>query len=103
MPFSLGEETNLGYIVDRMGSQHVWNFYNGTTATGVLGRFDRYNGGGTFFIKADLESAVGKQRTILRSCKNSNLYELYLYIEVKHKVTVLATSQNCSLLAHCGF
>jgi len=41
-------------------------------------------GGGTFYIKADAESAVGKQRTILRSCTASNLYELYLYIEVKN-------------------
>jgi len=39
--------------------------------------------GGTFYIKADAESAVGFQRTMLRSCTASNLYELYLYIEVK--------------------
>jgi len=41
-------------------------------------------GGGTFYIKADAESAVGKQRTLLRSCSASNLYELYLYVEVKN-------------------
>lgn len=69
-----------------MGPQEdiVWNFNNGTSAVGSVGRFDRNVGGGTFYIKADAESAVGKQRTILRSCSASNLYELYLYIDVKN-------------------
>lgn len=86
LAFSLGEETDVGDVVNRMGSQQdlSWNFYNGTSATGKVGRFVKAEGGGTFYIKADAESTVGKQRTILRSCSASNLYELYLYIEVKN-------------------
>jgi hypothetical protein len=86
LAFSLGAETDVGGIVSRMGAQEEmsWNFYNGTSATGKVGRFDKAEGGGTFYIKADAESAVGKQRTLLRSCAASNLYELYLYIEVKN-------------------
>lgn len=86
LAFSLGEETDVGDVVNRMGPQEEisWNFYNGTSATGKVGRFVKAEGGGTFYIKADADSAVGKQRTVLRSCAASNLYELYLYIEVKN-------------------
>jgi hypothetical protein len=86
LAFSLGEETDVGDVVNRMGPQEdiSWNFYNGTSATGKVGRFVKAEGGGTFYIKADADTQVGKQRTILRSCSASNLYELYLYIEVKN-------------------
>jgi hypothetical protein len=62
LAFSLGEKSDVGDIVNSMGSQSniVWNFYNGTSATGKVGRFVKDEGGGTFYIKADAESTVGK-------------------------------------------
>lgn len=83
-PFSLGDRSDMGSLVNKMGKDITWNFFNGTTATGKVGRFDRYTGGGTFYIQANDKSTVGKQRTILRSCAGGNLYELYLYIEIKN-------------------
>jgi len=60
----------------------TWLFQNGTEAEGDLGRFDAFDNGGTFYIQTDSEEAVKKQRTILRSCAGTDLYELYLYVDV---------------------
>jgi len=58
-------------------------FQNGTDATGLLGKFDRYDRGGTVHVQTNSEAAVGKRRTIIRGCSNFNeLLELYLYVEV---------------------
>lgn len=38
----------------------TWMFENGTDATGMLGRFNRYDYGGTIYIQTDSELLEGK-------------------------------------------
>jgi len=61
-----------------------WMFENGTSAEGKLGRFDKYDSGGTFYIQTNNENAEGTTfRTILRGCSRFNeLLELYLTVDV---------------------
>lgn len=58
----------------------TWLMQNGSNAEGRMGRFDPFDNGGTFYIQNNEESAVGIQRTNLRSCAQDQLYELYLYV-----------------------
>jgi hypothetical protein len=55
-------------IYNKYGNKITWMMQNGTNAEGRMGRFDPYENGGTFFIQNNEESAVGIQRTVLRSC-----------------------------------
>jgi hypothetical protein len=55
-------------IYNKFGDKISWMMQNGTNAEGRLGRFDPYENGGTFFIQNNEESAIGNQRTVLRSC-----------------------------------
>ena len=57
-------------------------FLHGSSAA-LLGRYDEYDNGGTFYIATANDDDVGKHRTILRGCSRlNNLVETYLYVEV---------------------
>lgn len=81
----------------------TWMFQNGTSAEGLIGRFDRFDNDGTIWIQTDSEDAVGMSRTILRGCSHYNqLYEIYLYIQVLSNtypdfVTEIETSWTLSV------
>lgn len=79
--YSVALRSDAASVLDRM-AEATWLFQNGTAAEGGLGRFDPLDDGGTFYIQTDSEEAVKKQRTILRSCAGTELYELYLYVDV---------------------
>jgi len=79
----IGKQTNASTALHQMDRGSTWMFQNGTDATNLLGKFDRYDRGGTVHIQTNSEAAVGKRRTIIRGCSNFNeLLELYLYVEV---------------------
>jgi len=82
-PYNIGKQSDAGDVPKKMDRGTVWLFMNGTNAEGVLGRYDRYDKGGTFQIQTGSEDAVGRIGTILRGCSRYNkLLELYLYVEV---------------------
>lgn len=65
-----------------MDSEKSWIFQNGSSAE-LLGYFDEYANGGTFYVQTENEDDVKKHRTILRGCSRlNNLVEAYLYVEV---------------------
>lgn len=65
-----------------MDSKKSWIFQNGSSAE-LLGYFDEYANGGTFYVQTENEDDVKKHRTILRGCSRlNNLVEAYLYVEV---------------------
>jgi len=76
------ESTDGNRIIDNMDTGKDWIFQNGSSAS-LLGRYDEYDNGGTFYISTANEDDVGKHRTILRGCSRlNNLVETYLYVEV---------------------
>ena len=79
--YSIAEQSDASQVLGRMPDP-TWLFQNGTNAQDDLGRFNALDNGGTFYIQTDSEEAVKKQRTILRSCAGTDLYELYLYVDV---------------------
>ena len=79
----IGRQSNASRAVGKMDKGVTWLFQNGTSAEGLIGRFDRSDKGGTIWVQTDSNDAIGKSRTILRGCSHFNkLYEVYLYIEV---------------------
>jgi hypothetical protein len=83
LAYVIGEDSKSGGIVSMMDTSETWMFQNGTSAEGLLGRWDRYWKQGTLFIKTDSQEAEGKRRTILRGCSRFDaLVELYLYVNV---------------------
>lgn len=82
--YVIGKETSYGGVPTSMDNGAFWMFENGTSAEGAIGRFDKYDNGGTFYIKTDNEVAEGSSfRTILRGCSRFNeLLELYLLVEI---------------------
>jgi len=82
-PYAIGKEGGATGVVSKMDKGQTWLFQNGTAAGPYLGRWARYDKGGTIYVNTTSEDAVGKARTILRGCSRFNeLIELYLYIEV---------------------
>jgi hypothetical protein len=83
MSYVIGEQSSYGSVVSQMDRGQNWLFQNGSAANPYLGKFDRYDEGGTFKIFTQNEDDIGKHRTILRGCSRFNqLIELYLYTEV---------------------
>jgi hypothetical protein len=83
LPYSIGKSTEATSAVSMMDKGQTWLFQNGTEAGPFLGRWSRYDSGGTIYVNTSSESAVGKARTILRGCSKFNdLIELYLHIDV---------------------
>ena len=77
----LGIATDIGLLNDGQ----VWLYENGTEAEGEIGRFDRFDNGGTFYVQANYESHVGTHGTLLRGCSKSNqLIEIYFDVSIKH-------------------
>ena len=82
--YNIGEKTDSASVVASMDSGQTWLFQNGTAATGLLGRWDRFAKQGTIYVQTDSQEAEGVRRTILRGCSRfDDLLELYLYVNVK--------------------
>jgi hypothetical protein len=82
LPYNIGEMSASASIVNQMDGM-TWMFQNGSSAEGLLGRWDRYANSGTIYVQTDSQEAEGKQRTILRGCSRFDaLLELYLYVNV---------------------
>ena len=81
--YVIGSKSSGASAIGQMDNNGVWMFQNGTNAQGLLGRWDRFDAGGTIFIQTDSQEAEGKRRTILRGCSRFDaLSELYLYVNV---------------------
>jgi hypothetical protein len=83
-PYIIGEDSGQGATLAQMDNGQTFLFENGTSAEGLIGRWDAVYNGGTIFVQTDATEAEGVRRTTLRGCSNfDDLLELYLYVNVQ--------------------
>jgi len=80
--YVIGEKSKGATGVNMMDDGGTWMFQNGTSAVGLLGRWNK-DRQGTLYIQTDSQEAEGIARTILRGCSRfDKIAELYLYVKV---------------------